>query len=126
MAFIGDVHKGTIYAPGYFLNHEECVRKTREIPQTLAITAEDGTKYVAMGTIFPANDDTAEGIVYEDVDVTVGNMPGSVVLSGVVIKDRLPVEIATAAKTALEGKGFTFVSEEKVTRPDEGTPVNEE
>lgn len=117
MSFINLNDQGTVYAPGYFLAHEECVRETREIPQTGATTAEDGSKYVKMGTPFPANGATAIGLVYEDVDVTTGNMPGSVVTSGVVIESRLPVTLAEAAKTALEGKGFTFVTEPAVTRP---------
>lgn len=117
MSFIGASEKG-VYAPGWFLAHEECVRETRTIPQTGATTAEDGAKYVKMGTVFPSNDASAEGIVYEDVDVTTGNMPGSVVTKGVVYTDRLPVEIDQAAKTALEGKGFTFVTESAVTRPN--------
>lgn len=171
MSFISEKHNGQVYAPGWFLAHEECERKTREIPQAGATTAADGTKYVKMGTVYPANDATAEGIVYEDVDVTNGNMPGSVVLKGTVYEDRLPEaadtyssatvpsggnpktlglyersgsspnyvytlttdttagqgktyysydgkKIASAAKTALEGKGFTFVTEPVVTRPD--------
>lgn len=95
MSFIGEVSKGTNYNPGYFLAHEECERKTREIPQSMATTAANGTKYVKMGTVYPSNDGNAEGIIYEDVDVTTGNMPGSVVLSGVVIKSRLAVTGAT-------------------------------
>ena len=91
MSFISEGSKGQAYAPGYFLAHEECERKTREIPQSMATTAENGTKYVKMGTVFPANDATAEGIVYEDVDVTTGNMPGSVVTKGEVYEDRLPI-----------------------------------
>ncbi len=117
MSFIGNVQKGQTFAPGYFLAHEECVRKTRQIPQAGAKTATNGAKYVPMGTIYPANDATAEGIVYEDVDVTTGDMPGSVVLSGTVYEDRLPVTIAEAAKTALTGKGFTFITSPAVTRP---------
>jgi len=118
MSFIGEVDKGVVYAPGYFLAHEECERKTREIAQTGA-TNVNGRKYVKMGTIYPANDATAVGIVYEDVDVTTGNMPGSVVLKGVVYKDRLPVAIAANAQTALEAKGFTFINTAPaVTRPD--------
>lgn len=172
MSFIGAVEQGKTYAPGWFLAHEECERKTRQIPQTGATTASNGGKYVKMGTIFPANDATAEGIVYEDVDVTTGDMPGSVVLKGVVYEDRLPEavdtyssatvptggnpktlglyersgsspnyvytlttdttaangktyysydgkKIASAAKTALAGKGFTFVATSPVvTRPN--------
>lgn len=118
MSFIADGTSGKVYAPGYFLAHEECERKTRTIPQSLATTVGE-TKYVKMGTIFPANGATAEGIVYEDVDVTTGNMPGSVVLSGVVYLNRLPVAPAEAAKTALEAKGFTFITTEPaVTRPN--------
>lgn len=118
MSFIADGTSGKVYAPGYFLAHEECERKTRTIPQSLATTVGE-TKYVKMGTIFPANGATAEGIVYEDVDVTTGNMPGSVVLSGVVYLNRLPVAPVEAAKTALEAKGFTFITTEPaVTRPN--------
>ena len=73
------------------------------------------------GTPFPSNDANAVGLVYEDVDVSAGDMPGSVVMSGVVYESRLPVTLAVAAKTALEGKGFTFVTVPSVTRPADGT-----
>lgn len=118
MSYIGTVEQGKAYEAGYFLAHEECVRKTRTIPQEGATTRADGAKYVPAGTIYPANDATAVGIVYEDVDVSTGDVAGSVVLSGVVYESRLPVTLAGAAKTALEGKGFTFVTEPETTRPD--------
>lgn len=171
MSFIGEKELGLVYAPGYFLAHEECERKTRQIAQSGA-TNVNGRKYVKAGTVYPSNDANAVGIVYEDVDVTTGNMPGSVVLKGVVYEDRLPEavdtyssatvptggnpktlglyersgsspnyvytlttdttagsgktyysydgkKIASAAKTALQGKGFTFVDvSPAVTRPD--------
>jgi hypothetical protein len=73
---------------------------------------------VPMGTIYPANDGTAEGIVYEDIDVSTGDMPGSVVLSGTVYTNRLPDELDSEAETALEAKGFVFEEEPTVTRPE--------
>lgn len=92
MSFIGAGHQGQGYAPGWFLvNNEDCSRFTKTIPQSLATTAEDGTKYVKMGTAFPSNDANAIGIIYEDVDVTSGAMPGSVVTKGEVYEDRLAV-----------------------------------
>lgn len=93
MAFIGAGTKGTVYAPGYFLaaDDENCTRLTKEIPQSMGVTVENGTKYVPMGTAFPSNDSNAIGLTYEDVDVTVGNMPGSVVTKGVVYEDRLAI-----------------------------------
>lgn len=93
MSFIGNGTKGTTYAPGYFLAYgdEDVIRETREISQEGAVTVEDGTKYVPMGTAYPSNDANAIGITYEDVDVTTGNMPGSVVTKGIVYEDRLAV-----------------------------------
>lgn len=117
MSFIGGVKQGQTYAPGWFLVHEECVRKTKTIPQAMATTASNGTKYVKMGTPFPSNDSNCIGIIYEDVDVTTGAMPGSVVLRGDVIEDRLPVTLDSNAKSALAALGFTFTDEASVTRP---------
>ena len=105
MSFIGNVETGVVYAPGWFLAHEECVRKTRTILQTGATTAADGAKYVKMGTVFPSNDGSAEGIVYEDVDVTTGDMPGSVVLKGVVYEDRLPEAVDTYSSATVPSGG---------------------
>jgi len=115
MAFIGEVKKGTTYAPGYFLAHndEGVVRETKEIAQNSAavVTSDDGTKHVPGGSAYPSNDGNAIGILYEDVDVTVGNMPGSVITGNAeVYEDRLPAALADAAKTALVAKGFKFVA----------------
>lgn len=122
MSFIGAVEQGKTYAPGWFLAHEECERKTRQINQDHAqvVTRADGAKHVPMGAFFPANDSsTVEGIVYEDVDVSTGNMPGSVVLSGMVYLDRLPAAPASGVQAALEAKGFKFVATSPaVTRPN--------
>lgn len=176
MSFIKrNATSGKVYAPGYFLvDNEKCTRLTFEANASNAQAVTVGTaKYIPMGTIWPANDSTAKGIVYEDVDVSEGNMPGSLVLKGVVYENRLPgavdtyssatvptggnpkalglyersgtspnftytlttdttaasgktyysydgKKIASAAKTALEGKGFTFATEPAVTRPDFG------
>lgn len=90
MSFIGAVEDGKVYAAGWFLAHEECVRETREAKQTDAVT-EGVKKIVKMGTAYPSNDGNAIGIIYEDVDVTSGNMPASVVTKGVVYEDRLAI-----------------------------------
>lgn len=122
MSFIASKTDSTVYAPGWFLAHEECERKTRQINQNHAqvVTGSDGSKHVPMGAFYPANDSsTVEGIVYEDVDVTTGAMPGSVVLSGTVYLDRLPAAPGSGVQSALEAKGFKFISQSPaVTRPD--------
>lgn len=91
MSFNQDNVTSKVYAPGFFLAHEECVRETKQIAQSGAITTDDGSKYVPMGSAYPSNDSNAIGIVYEDVDVTTGDMPGSVVTKGVVYEDRLAI-----------------------------------
>lgn len=96
MAFIDEVKQGSTYAPGFFLAYgdEDVVRETKQVAQNSALvktTSENG-KYVPMGTAYPTNDGNAIGILYEDVDVTVGDMPGSVVTGkAVVYEDRLAV-----------------------------------
>lgn len=125
MSFIGAVEQGISWEAGYFLAHEECERKTKQIAQEGA-TNVNGRKYVKAGTLYSVT--TGEGasattdyigFVYEDVDVTTGNMPGSVVTKGTVYEDRLPATLAEAAKTALEAKGFTFITAAPtVTRPE--------
>lgn len=96
MSFIGKTNEGTTYAPGYFIaaGDEAIQRETREISaeSALAVTTDEGGKYVPMGTAYPSNDGNAVGILYEDVDVTTGNMPGSVVTGGATVyEDRLAV-----------------------------------
>lgn len=93
MSFNQNDTTSKVYAPGHFLAHEECVRVTKEFAQNsaLVVTEADGAKYIPMGTAYPTNDGNAIGITYEDVDVSSGNMPGSVVTKGVVIEDRLAI-----------------------------------
>lgn len=120
MAFIAE-HDGTVFAPGWFLATAMGVTlETREIPEdhSNVQTSDSGRKYVPMGSVYPTNDADAEGIIYEDVDVTNGAMPGAVVTKGTVYADRLSVELTTAAETALKGVGISFVDETPtVSRP---------
>ena len=110
MSFINTNDNGKVYAPGWFLAGEECTRETRQIAQSGATTAADGSKYVKMGTPYPSNDANAIGFVYEDVDVTTGDMPGSVVTKGVIYKDRLPVTLNSNAANALTALGFKIIT----------------
>lgn len=109
---------GKGYAPGWFLAEADCSRETVQVAanHAQAITNPDGTKYVPAGAVIPSNDGNAKGILYEDVEVTTGDMPGSLVTRGVIYEDRLPAALDSAAKTAL--KGITVKdSVPTVTRP---------
>lgn len=120
MSFATTDRTSKVYAPGYFLaENENCERKTRQADSTdtRVKTTDKGGKYLPAGTIYPTNDSGAIGIIYEDVDVTNGDMPCSVVLRGTVYENRLPETLDSGAKTALEALGFKFVAEPEVTRP---------
>lgn len=107
------------YKPGYFLAHAECDRETATVAQNHAqvVTMADGSKYVPAGAVIPANGATAKGILYEDVDVTTGAMPGSIVTKGAVYEDRLPAAVESAAKNVLTGIKF-IANAPVITRPD--------
>ena len=95
MSFIGAVDKGVSYTPGFFIANgdENVTRETRQFAanSALVVTSDDGAKHIPMGTAYPSNDGNAIGIAYEDVDVTKGDMPGSVVTKADVYEDRLAI-----------------------------------
>ena len=74
---------------------------TYKIPQSLGVLQDDGRKIVKSGTVFPANNATAIGIVFNDVDVTHGDAPGAVLVEGWIIKERLPQQISPSAQLPL-------------------------
>ena len=82
------------FQPGYFLASADCERKTFTIPQEsdFVVTLEDGTKYFPAGFPIYDDDENLIGLVYEDVDVTTGDMPGSVVTRGTVYAELLPYQ----------------------------------
>ena len=71
-------------------------------------TLVDGRYIVKAGTIYPANDATAIGVVLNDYDVTDGDEMMAVVVHGFIKTAALPAEPATAAVTAL--KQIKFVA----------------
>lgn len=107
------------FSAGFFLADDECLRETMTIPanHSQAVTLADGSKIVPAGAVIPANGSTAKGILYEDVEVTKGAMPGSVVTEGTVYEDRLPASLDSDAKTAMTGIRV-ITSSPDVVRPD--------
>lgn len=107
------------FSAGFFLADDECLRETMTISasHSQAVTLADGSKIVPAGAVIPSNDGNAKGILYEDVEVTKGAMPGSVVTRGVVYEDRLPAAIESAAESALTGIRVITTSPD-VIRPD--------
>ena len=99
---------GRGYAPGYFLAVADCDRETVQVDATHAqvVTLPNGTKIVPAGAVVPSNDGYAKGLLYEDVEVTTGPMPGSLVTRGTVYEDRLPAAIESLADGHLFRRQF--------------------
>ena len=117
MSYFDGPAKGYGWAAGHFLvNDETCVRQSMTIPanHAQAVTRDDGRKVVPAGAVIPANDATAKGILFEDIDVTEGAKPGSVVIAGTIYGDRV-VGLDPAAANALTD--ITFLTEPTITRP---------
>jgi len=103
-------NQGKAFEPGWFLaNNEQCTRETKQISAEGVEADEYAQKIVKGGTAYPSNDANAIGIVYEDVNVTSGNMPGSVVTKGEVYEDRL----------AITGESYDAVTPETGDNPKE-------
>ena len=108
---------GTTFEAGWFVvDDEACLRETTTVKANHAQkVTRNGRTIVPMGAVIPANGATAKGILYEDIDVTDGDMPGSIVTRGVIYGDRLPAALESAAATALTG--IKVVTEPAVFRP---------
>ena len=99
------------------MDDEACLRETADIAANHAQkVTRNGRTIVPMGAVIPANDATAKGILYEDIDVTDGAAPGSIVTRGVIYGDRLPAALAANAATALTG--IVVKTSPAVTRPE--------
>ncbi len=89
-----------------FLASSKVQAFTTQVSDAGVAADANGKKIVKAGTILPANDATAQGSLYTDVDVTNGPQPGSLIVEAYVLEARLPVTPAAEAKTAL--KKITF------------------
>lgn len=121
MSFINHDPENIRYAPGYFLASAKCTRETCTVAanHSQATTAPNGGAYVPAGAYI-----TGKGLLYEDVDVSSGDMPGSVVTKGIVYEDRLPASYNSTVKNAIPG--ITFITAAPaITRPDFGGELAE-
>ena len=100
--------------PNFLESAVGLVQKTEMVTQAMA-TVLDTKKLIYGGTVFPANDETATGIVFETVDMTDdAKRPASVIKAGRIYGNRLKTALSANAKTALEAKGFVILDAPEV------------
>lgn len=103
------------FRPNFLESEVGLVLKTYQIPASMGVADEYGNKIVAAGTVFPSNDGSAAGIVFDDVDVTHGDHEGSVMLAGRVLKET-PEYPERRRDTAESGWDCDLVDAPEVTR----------
>lgn len=104
--------------PNFLASEIGLIQKTYDVERDIAVD-EDARKIVKGGTVFPANNGTAIGIVFEDIDVTDDAVrPASIIIAGRILKNRLPVKIAEEAVAALQAKGLFFDEEPETVREE--------
>lgn len=71
------------------------------VPQAMATSADaNGRKIVKAGTPFPSNDEKCVGYLFDDVDVTMGDAPGTYVYVGDIDNAKLAKNGVTVADEA--------------------------
>lgn len=95
--------------------------------KTSALAETEGVvKVIKAGTIYPANDATAVGVLLHDVqladrDFNAKDGIGALIVAGHLYSDKLPVAPASAAVTALAAKGLYFEEQPTTSVPADGT-----
>ena len=102
--------------PNFLATEVGLVLKTISIPDTLIVADASGFKTVKAGTVWPANDATAVGILFDDVDVTLGAKAASIIKAGRVFGNRLPVAPDPLAVTPLKAQGLYVDAEVETER----------
>lgn len=71
------------------------------VPQSMASAAdENGQKIVKAGTPFPSNNESCKGYLLEDVNVTMGDAPGTYVYQGSIDNEKVKANGVTVEATA--------------------------
>lgn len=83
--------------PSHYVAFPQYFKKDSSLATTV-----DGRKIIKAGTIYPANDSTAQGIVMDDLDVTDGDQNGAVICHGFIKTSVLPEAPSTNAKAAMK------------------------
>lgn len=98
-------------SPEILATEKNLVSFTITISDSDVVANSEGKKIVPRGSLLDSkgtikNDGTVTGILANNIDVTYGPQPGSLIVEGYILKDRLPVKPVQSAIDAL--KKITF------------------
>lgn len=93
--------KGILAFPDHYVAISQKIEK-----QNSLATDVEGRKILKAGTIYPANDNTAIGVVMNEYDITDGDANVAIIIHGFVRTDKLPAEASAEARKALTQISF--------------------
>lgn len=102
------------------LLNDHYIGKPCMVSATGVTANSEGKKIVKAGTIYPANDKTAKGVLLHDVDVTNGDTPGTIVIHGFVDNAKIVsngITVTAAALGALPQITFVGCTTEPTYNP---------
>lgn len=84
-------------------DHYVAIARTAEKATAVGgmVVSENGRFIIKAGTVYPANNETAIGLVMQDYDVTDSDASMAIIIHGFVRADRLPEALSTKAKPVL-------------------------
>lgn len=97
----GNTPKGILATPDHYVAIDVFIEQGAS--QAVEV---DGRQVVQAGTIWPANDGTAQGVILHDYDVTDGDANGALILHGFIATTKIPEVPDDTAKAALKDIQF--------------------
>lgn len=114
------VQKAQTYKEINFIKSQKFLSFTKQV-DSKTTGVKNGV--LPAGSIYPANDATAEGITINDVDVSKGAQPVGVIVDGHILIERLPVKPSDAAQTAMREVKFYDASGKMLALPATSAPT---
>lgn len=94
-----DSAKHILAMPDHYVS---IARKAAKATEAGGMVVKEGDRFIIKaGTVYPANDATAIGLVMQDYDVTDSDASMAIIIHGFVRADRLPAALSETAKPVL-------------------------
>lgn len=94
-----DSAKHILAIPDHYVAIARTAKKATAADDMVVI--ENGRFIIKAGTVYPANNETAIGLVMQDYDVTDSDASMAIIIHGFVREDRLPTALSETAKRVL-------------------------
>lgn len=96
-----DSAKHILAVPDHYVAIARTAAKATAAADGGMVVSENGRFIIKAGTVYPANNENAIGLVMQDYDVTDSDASMAIIIHGFVREDRLPKALSIEAKSVL-------------------------